>query len=512
MSAPEPIHVDARAAQTDFRFRFLVDSVTDTALFTTDHEGRITSWNSGANRMLGYSESEILGQDISRLFTTEDIRNNSPEKQRSKAFQAGRTEDEGWRVRKDGSHFWAHTVITAKEVGSQRGFAVVMQDYTVRRKTAIDLDNVRQERMNLQEQFLSHVSHELRTPLTAVYFFITNLLEGVVGNVSSAQRETLEFSLENIKQLQQMVSDLLDVSRVDTLKLTVDPQHMIVPALVAEVLRTCRANAKLKNINLLADLAPGLPAAWADRVRARQVLINLVDNAIRFTPDHGTVVVQGRIWTEDSGFLCLSVVDTGCGISPENCLIVFDRLAQVKSLTESARKGLGLGLFIAKELVLRQGGRIWVESQPEQGSTFSFTLPVFSLAKFCDPILAPAQLGGGCLTLLSIDAPAPDKNAPQDLTMLRRALERYLVAGQESLLPPMTETMTATGTEEIFSIVAYSRAGGAEAITKRVRHELELFYQSSERKPAVTAVAIPLSPNDGPWEKRKAETMAASNN
>ncbi len=218
-------------------------------------------------------------------------------------------------------------------------------------------------------------------------------------------------------------------------------------------------------------------------MRARQVLINLVDNAIRFTPDHGTVVVQGRIWPEDSGFLCLSVVDTGCGISPENCLIVFDRLAQVKSLTESARKGLGLGLFISKELVLRQGGRIWVESEPGQGATFSFTLPVFSLAKFCDPILAPAQLAGGCLTLLSIDAPAPDKNAPQDLTMLRRALERYLVAGQESLLPPMTETMTATGTEEIFSIVAYSRAGGAEAITKRVRHELELFYQSSERKP-----------------------------
>ncbi len=134
MSAPEPIHIDARAAQTDLRFRFLVDSVTDTALFTTDHEGRITSWNSGANRMLGYSEGEIIGQDISRLFTTEDIRNSSPEKQRSKAAQAGRTEDDGWRVRKDGSHFWAHAVLTAKEVGSQRGFAVVMQDYTVRRR------------------------------------------------------------------------------------------------------------------------------------------------------------------------------------------------------------------------------------------------------------------------------------------------------------------------------------------------------------------------------------------
>lgn len=482
-----------------------MDSVTDSALLTTDHEGKVTSWNSGAKRILGYSESEIIGQDISRLFTSEDIRKGTPEKHRCKASQEGRTEDEGWRVRKDGSQFWAHEILTAKEAGSQSGFAVVMHDYTVRRKAAVELDNVREERTNLQEQFLSHVSHELRTPLTAVYFFITNLLEGVVGNVSSAQRETLEFSLENIKQLQQMVSDLLDVSRVDTLKLTVDPQHMGVPALVAEILRTCQANAKSKSIHLLTDLMPGLPVAWGDRVRTRQVLIKLVDNAIRFTPEHGTVVVQGRVWEEDRGFLCLSVVDTGCGISPENCRIVFDRLSQVKSLTESPRKGLGLGLFIAKELVLRQGGRIWVASEAGQGSTFSFTLPVFWLTAFCDPILAPAQLAGGWLTLLSIDMPALEKNSlSPDITMLRRTLERSLVAGQELLLPPMTQTEM----EDAFFVVAYTRTGEAEAVTTRLRNELEIAYQSSDRKPVISAATVDFSMNDGSWEERKAAVMA----
>jgi PAS domain S-box-containing protein len=372
--------LEAHVADTNAQFRLLVDSVTDYALFTTDDRGCVSSWNSGGERMLGYREDEIIGEEFSRMFTSEDIQNGVPEKHLRKASQNRRTENEGWRVRKNGTRFWADAIITAfeGEADHRRGFAVVMQDVTDRRKAAIDLEAVRQERMTLQEQFLSHVSHELRTPLTAIYFFVTNLLEGVNGDLSSGQRETLESALENINQLKDMVSDLLDISRVDSLKLTVDPRHVYVPELIQEVLRTCRANAKLKDINLTADITPSLPSAWADRARVRQVLINLIDNAIRFTPERGTVAVRARVFAEDSGFLCLSVVDTGCGISPADCLTVFDRLAQVKSAEESSRKGLGLGLFISKELVTRQGGRIWVESRVHEGSTFSFTLPVRS--------------------------------------------------------------------------------------------------------------------------------------
>jgi PAS domain S-box-containing protein len=496
--------LETDVAQTNLRFRLLVEGVTDYALFTTDYLGRVTSWNSGAERMLGYPEIKIVGQLFSRIFTLNDIQNGTPEKQLLKALHEGRTEDEGWRVRENRTQFWANVIITplVEEADSHRGFALVMQDVTDRRKAAIELETVREERISLQEQFLSHVSHELRTPLTAIYFFITNLLEGVVGDLTSSQREHLQFSLENVNQLKDMVSDLLDVSRVESLKLAVDPQRSSMPTLIAEVLRTCRANAELKNISLLADIAEGLPSAWADRARVRQILINLIDNAIRFTPESGTVSVQGRVFAEDSGFLCLSVVDTGCGITPEDCPMVFDRLAQVKNLTEVSRKGLGLGLFISKELVSRQGGRIWVESQVGQGSAFHFTLPIFSLAKLCESIFTSGNLAAGCVTLISIDVPPIGVAIEaQDLTGISEVLERCVVAGRDRLLPPMTDTETT----EAFFIIVCAEASAAEAMTRRVRGELDDFCQGSKPKPTISSTVLDLSAGEQRWEKRRAE-------
>lgn len=492
--------LEAHVAETNLRFRLLVEGVTDYALFTADHLGRVTSWNIGAERMLGYPEAQIVGQELSRMFTVEDVHNDAPGRQLRKASQEGRSEDEGWRVREDRTQFWANVIITPlpEEAASHRGFALVMQNVTDRRKTAIELEAVRQERISLQEQFLSHVSHELRTPLTALYFFITNLLEGVVGDLTPKQREHLDFSLENVKQLKDMVSDLLDVSRIETLKLTVDPRRTSVPSLIAEVLRTCRANAELKNISLLSDIAECLPAAWADRARVRQVLINLIENVIRFTPKNGAITVQGRIFAEDSGFLCLSVTDTGCGMSQESCLMVFDRLAQVKVLTEASRKGLGLGLFISKELVSQQGGRIWVESQVGSGSSFHLTLPVFSLAKLFAPILTQANLAAGCVTLLSIDVPAIDGAIQtQDPTMIRKVLERCILAGQDLLLPPMSDTETARA----FFIIACTGASGAAAMTRRLRGELD----SPRHKLAISATTLQLSANGQRWEERITE-------
>ena len=171
--------------------------------------------------MLGYREAEIVGQQFSRIFTLEDIRNGAPEKQLLKASQEGRAEDEGWRVRENQTQFWANVIITplADEADPIAALHLSCKTSLRGERRRLELETIRQERMNLQEQFLSHVSHELRTPLTAIYFFITNLLEGVVGDLTSRQREHLEFSLENVKQLKDMVSDLLDVSRIETLKL-----------------------------------------------------------------------------------------------------------------------------------------------------------------------------------------------------------------------------------------------------------------------------------------------------
>jgi PAS domain S-box-containing protein len=308
----------------------------------------VTSWNRGAERLLGYSESEIVGRNFACMFTAEDIRLGVPVIQMEKAREAGQAEDEGWRVRANGELFWADVNKTAlqNDDGTIRGFAVVVQDVTERKKIATAMEEARLEKLRLQEGFLSHVSHELRTPLTAIYFFTTNVLDGLFGDLTQAQREHLSLSLDNANQLKNMVSDLLDITRIETRKLTVASQPTNVVKLILEVLSTCGTNAVGRNIILRSEFGEDLPSVWADPSRVRQILTNLVDNGIKFTPDGGTVIVRGQSYAEHDGYLCLSVSDTGCGISPESRDVIFERLAQVKSNTEASRSGLGLAFSL----------------------------------------------------------------------------------------------------------------------------------------------------------------------
>jgi len=497
--------LESRLAETNGRFRLLVEGVRDYALFIVDPTGCVTSWNSGAERMLGYVEAEIVGRNFSCIFTPEDIQNRVPEKQLHKALQAGRLEDEGWRVRQNRRQFWAHVNITTlmEGTGPFRGFAIIMQDVTERRKIAIVLEEARQERARLQENFLSHVSHELRTPLTAIYFFTTNVLDGLLGDLTPEQREHLASALDNVKQLKDMVSDLLDITRVETHKITVEPQHASPVKLVADAFSTCRTNATAKNISLRSDVAPGLPFVWADPARVRQILTNLIDNAIKFTPESGTITVEGRLMAED-GFLCLSVSDAGCGISPENREIVFDRLAQVKSGAEVSRSGLGLGLFISKELVSRHGGRIWVESQLGHGSTFYFTLPVFSLAKLCAHVFTAPNLEGGSVTLIAVDVIAVEGAVQEDiLPELRRVLDGCINPDQDVLLPSMSDAEPA----ETFFIVACTGLSGFEAIASRIGRELRTFDNDSKLKPEISSTMLLVEPHK-PRDEQIAEVAA----
>ena len=497
--------LESRLAETNGRFRLLVEGVRDYALFIVDPTGCVTSWNSGAERMLGYVEAEIVGRNFSCIFTPEDIQNRVPEKQLHKALQAGRLEDEGWRVRQNRRQFWAHVNITTlmEGTGPFRGFAIIMQDVTERRKIAIVLEEARQERARLQENFLSHVSHELRTPLTAIYFFTTNVLDGLLGDLTPEQREHLASALDNVKQLKDMVSDLLDITRVETHKITVEPQHASPVKLVADAFSTCRTNATAKNISLRSDVAPGLPFVWADPARVRQILTNLIDNAIKFTPESGTITVEGRLMAED-GFLCLSVSDAGCGISPENREIVFDRLAQVKSGAEVSRSGLGLGLFISKELVSRHGGRIWVESQLGHGSTFYFTLPVFSLAKLCAHVFTAPNLEAGSVTLIAVDVIAVEGAVQEDiLPELRRVLDGCINPDQDVLLPSMSDAEPA----ETFFIVACTGLSGFEAIASRIGRELRTFDNDSKLKPEISSTMLLVEPHK-PRDEQIAEVAA----
>lgn len=239
-------------------------------------------------------------------------------------------------------------------------------------------EEVRQDQMRFKDEFLSHVSHELRSPLTAIKQFTSILLGGLAGELNTEQRQYQQIVMKNIGQLQSMIDDLLEVTRLETGKLTVDLEPVPVAGAVADVLNTLEGSARAKGVTLLVELEPDLPAAHADPTRLQQILIILVDNAIKFTPPGGAATIQVRLAPEDPALLLIEVSDTGIGIRPEMIERIFERLYQASEHTEASRKGLGLGLHICKELVTRQGGTIWAKSRLEKGSTFSFTLPVFS--------------------------------------------------------------------------------------------------------------------------------------
>jgi signal transduction histidine kinase len=349
------------------------------------------------------------------------------------------------------------------------------------------LEESQDEKARLQEKFLSHVSHELRTPLTAIYFFTTNVLDGVLGDLNSGQREQLTLALSNVDQLKDMVSDLLDITRARAQKVTLESQHSSPAKLVAEALGTCTNNAAVKDIHLHSVVSPGLPFVWADPARVRQILTNLVDNGIKFTPAGGSVTVGNRPFAEGDDLLCLWVSDTGCGINQGNLELVFDRLAQIKNPVEASRSGLGLGLFIARDLVSRHHGRIWVESKLGQGSTFYFTLPVFLLAKLFAPIFTVHNLELGAVTFIAVDVAVVEGTDQADLVPeIRAILERCIHAGVDILLPEMSEADPV----ETFFIVACTGASGSAVIEERIGRELQNFDDASRLKPVISSTTL----------------------
>jgi len=462
-------------ARTSEKFRLMVEGVHDHALLTIDPAGIVTSWNRGAQRLLGYREDEILGRGFSCFFTPEDLASCLPERLIAKARRDGRADDEGWRIRADGSRFWASVSKSAlyDDAAQVYEFTVLIQDCTEQRRMASAVEETRLERIRLQEKLLSHVSHELRTPLSAIYFFASNLADGILGDLLPEQRHHLQIVIDNANQLTEMVNDLLDITRADAHKLSVEPQYTIPAGLISTVLTTCLKNATDKDIRLsLSGSCPKLetlPPVWADPARVRQILTNLIDNAIKFTPAHGSVSVKAEVHSAEEGYLRFSVTDTGIGISPAHCELVFERLAQVGDEYRSSRAGLGLGLFIARELVTQHGGRIWVESELGRGSTFSFTLPIFSLVRLCAHVLAPFSLESPDATLIAIDLTlGPGADRIDLLPQLQERLARCVHPGRDALLPRIGDSDRRI----TCFIVACADAAGSSIVARRIESEL----------------------------------------
>jgi signal transduction histidine kinase len=249
-----------------------------------------------------------------------------------------------------------------------------------RQRMQAEADLMRKDDLKRRDDFVSHVSHELRSPLTSISSFSSIIADGLAGETTPQQDDYLRIILRNVDQLRAMIEDLLEVTQAQTGKLAVELQSVSVTEAAAYAVDTLTGAAKKKGISLSVLPLACLPSVYADATRVRQILTILLDNAVKFTPDGGTVTVGAKVYEKDGSMELVEVSDTGCGIKPEETDRVFEHLYQINDPGSAGRRGLGLGLHIAKDLVTRHGGKIWVTSVPGKGSRFSFTLPIFSLA------------------------------------------------------------------------------------------------------------------------------------
>jgi len=361
-----------------------------------------------------------------------------------------------------------------RDVTARKAAEKALREAEERQRMQAENDLVRTQQMQLKDEFLSHVSHELRSPLTAIYLFATNLLDGLQGELTPEQRESLETVLRNAKQLQSMIHDLLEVTRAQAGKLVMELQCTSVSDAIDYTINTLQGAAIAKGITLSSDIARPLPSVCADPTRVRQILVILVDNAIKFTPANGAVKIQARIFEEDPNSLVLEVADSGCGIGPNMTERIFERLFQTPDPALKGSKGLGLGLYICKELVARQGGRIWAKNAPGEGAVFSFTVPACSLPNLIAPALKKERRAEGLVTLVVAEIGSQtgwlsDEVRAEQSHTVRNILQRCIHSDLDVLLP----RVNFAGAAELFFIVAITDGIGGEAITRRIREQLD---------------------------------------
>jgi signal transduction histidine kinase len=355
------------------------------------------------------------------------------------------------------------------------------------------LEMSRKQQLEFKNQFLSHVSHELRTPLTCIHQYVTLLLDGIAGDITPDQGEHLRTVLKSVNQLGAMVRDLLEATRAESGKMRIERRCVSMPDLVATAVAMMQATAAEKRVGLEVGVDSTMPFVYGDPDRILEVLINLIENAIKFTPSDGAVTVQACRIPTDPDFACVSVADTGCGIKPEARALVFERLYQDPNAVDNNRKGLGLGLFIAKELVRLHGGRIWVVSEAGHGSTFSFTLPLYSLPKLLLPVVSYQKRLREAFVLVRLDlqprSKPPRGNWKETCSRCLELLERCVYLDKDLVLPPIA----TTGPVQTFFVVASTDLKRAEIMMTRIRGQMGRVQElNADGQFEVSASVIPL--------------------
>ncbi len=360
-------------------FQLLVDSVVDYAIFMLDASGIVTTWNPGAERLKGYRAHEIIGRHLSTFYLAEDVAAGKPDREIELAIARGRIEDEGWRVRSDGSLFWANVVLTAvrDDSGNLLGLAKVTRDLTERRQAEEErLKLARAETaLRLRDEFLSIASHELRTPLNALMLHAAGLdvvlrSEAVIGtSMPAGLLERVASIVRQGARLNDLIERLLDVSRLATGRLLIKPEPMDLVAVVNEIVATYRPDAERVRTEIRVSAPAHLRGVW-DPLRIGQIVTNLLTNALKYGCGRPIDVIVDTKGDRARVAVC----DQGIGIPRDQWETIFDRFNRGAVSRDTA--GLGLGLYVVDRLVRAHSGVVALDSVVGAGSTFTVELPL----------------------------------------------------------------------------------------------------------------------------------------
>jgi|SRR5690349_1310398 len=363
----------ARLSSSEERFSLLVSAVVEYAIFMLDPKGTIISWNEGAQRIKGYRADEIIGRHFSVFYTPEDRAAKKPTRALQKAERYGQFKGEGWRVRQDGTRFWASVVITAlrDEAGNLRGFAKVTRDITDQHQEEERLREYAAKMTELERaktHFLDLAAHELRGPLTLIRGYNAMIEEGKLR--PERVPEIAKMLQGKLEQMNLLVEQMLDMSRLEDDRLELDMGPVDLVEVAEEQIGKVRAIGGTNHIALTGSAGEAI--VNADRARIGAVVSNLIDNAIKYSAPGGDIrCVVGR----DGSWAYVSVRDKGLGIAPEHMPLLFKRYTRLPTEANKRIRGTGLALYLCQEIARRHGGELTVNSKLASGTEFTLKLP-----------------------------------------------------------------------------------------------------------------------------------------
>lgn len=349
------------------RFRLLIESVEEYAIFMLDPQGHVMSWNVGAHRIKGYTAAEIIGRHFSCFYPPDDVAQGKPGRELESALRDGQAQDEGWRVRKDGSRFWAHVVITPVYDSKRQltGFAKVTRDLTERQKIS-SLQEVDRQK----NEFLAMLAHELRNPLApirnALYILKSPKADAAI---SLEARELME---RQVQHLVRLVDDLLDVSRIMQGRIELKREPLDISTVIAQAVETAKPLMEAQGHKLTIGLPPGPVRVHADLIRLSQALSNILINAAKYSDRNSPVALTTALEGQD---VVIKVRDWGVGIAPDMLPRIFDLFVQSDRSLARSQGGLGIGLSLVRKLVELHGGQVTAHSEgPGKGAEFVIRL------------------------------------------------------------------------------------------------------------------------------------------